>query len=106
LDGIFKIRREFEEKGLNPILEKRCLQAVLKDQLVPFCLEQQRISAETFRSLFDLLGWMELWTEDELGWWYTLGLSQYGPALLSDLINQSFPSKSEALIWLFLGAHH
>jgi hypothetical protein len=48
---------------------------------------------------------MEMWTPAELGWWFAFGLTQW-PEVTQRLINTSFKSKSETLIWLFLGAHH
>lgn len=34
-----------------------------------------------------------MWDEAELGWWYTLGLSQYGLASMETCINESFKNK-------------
>jgi hypothetical protein len=47
----------------------------------------------------------KMWTPAELGWGYAFGLTQW-PEVTQRFINASFKSKCEALIWLFLGAHH
>ena len=64
------------------------------------------ISPSTFHALFELPGWMDLWTPDELGWWFAIGLSQYGLECVTSLIDQSFKTKREALLWIFLGTHN
>ena len=95
-----------KEQNLRLLYKKRCLQGFLKTELRPRALDQQKISSETFRSLFELPGWTELWTPAELGSWFAIGLTQYGPNCVGDLIDRSFNTEREALLWLFLGAHH
>jgi len=47
-----------------------------------------------------------MWTKSELGWICAIGLTQYGDETVEPLLQQSFDNNREALIWLFLGAHH
>ena len=104
--GITSIRTAFEETALSLLHEKRCLYGFLNVELRPTSLDRQKISSDTFRSLFQVSGWMELWNPSELGGWFAIGLSQYGPDCVASLIEQCFKTKREALFWLFLGAHH
>ena len=105
LKGVVKIREAFESEGLSLLLEKRCLQGALEVHLAPFSLELRTMSEEMFKALFELPGWLEMWSESELGWWYALGLWQYGPACVESYIEQTFKDKRHSLVWLFLGAH-
>jgi hypothetical protein len=106
MNGITKIQETLAEKELSPILKRRCLQASLQINLHARPIEDQVISATSFLAIFEQPGWMEMWDASELGWWLAIGLSQYGPDPIEKLIDQNFINKHEALMWLFLGAHH
>ena len=94
------------EKNLCLSLEKRCVQAALEKDLPETFHVRQRVSCEDFLALFELPRWKNLWSTSELGYWCAVGLSQYGHTRLRELIATSFSTKCNALIWLFLGAHH
>jgi hypothetical protein len=85
------------------LVGKRGIQSVLESAL---CLDAPRMTSETFMSLFQLPGWMEMWTPAEFGWWFSIGLSQYGlESAVEELIDKTYETKRDALMWLFLGAH-
>ena len=103
---IDKMREAFRAKNLNLLLQKRCLQAAVEYwYLYPNPSRTQATSAEDFKSLMKSEGWLEMWDKPELAWWYSLGLWQYGHDCVRSFIEQSFPDKCQALVWLFLGAH-
>jgi hypothetical protein len=97
------MREEFRKSALSLHQEKRSLQACLGRALGRF--SGQIISSETFLSFFRDDYWKNLWTPDELGWWCAQGLSKYGSAV-QPLIDSSFTTTRESLLWIFLGAHH
>jgi hypothetical protein len=108
LDSVHTIRKMFAESGGNSWFEKRCIQGLVAFGFRPRFVNEEIIptaSEKAFQVLFELDGWMEMWTPAELGWWFAFGLTQW-PEVTQRLINTSFKSKSETLIWLFLGAHH
>ena len=107
LGKIDKIWEALRTTNLNLLVQKRCLQAEADFwYLSPKTLRIVRTtSAEDFKNLMRLRGWLEMWSESELGWWYSLGLWQYGPDCITPFIDQTFKDKRQALIWLFLGAH-
>ena len=106
LAKVVKIRESFGTKNLSFLVQKRCIQAVIDDwYLSPRRLRMKTTSAEDFKSLMGSQGWSEMWNESELGWWYSLGLWQFGRDCVEFLIDQSFKDTRQALIWLFLGAH-
>jgi hypothetical protein len=103
---ILDIRKDFATTKIAPLFEKTCLQAIVQYNCNSNTLERQNISSDAFLGLFELPGWMQLlWTPSEFGWWYAMGLSQYGPACVQTLIDDTFENKRTALLWLFLGAH-
>jgi hypothetical protein len=102
---ILETRKDFATKKIAPLFEKRCLQGIIQFHSNPPSLEEQNISSDAFLALFEIPGWMQLWTPSEFGWWYAIGLSQYGPACVQTLIDDTFENKKTALLWLFLGAH-
>lgn len=106
LDGIANIRKASNEQGLRPMFEKRCLQASLEVILGVKFIDQQAISASSFVAILEQPGWMEMWTPSELGWWFAIGLSQYGSKPIEKYIDQCFVNKRAALMWLLLGAHY
>jgi hypothetical protein len=108
LDSVLTIRKAFAENGLNSLFEKRCIQGLVNAGFRPEFRNGEIIpmaSEKAFQALFEFEGWMEMWTPAELGWWFAFGLTQW-PEMTQRLINMSFKNKYEALIWLFLGAHH
>jgi hypothetical protein len=105
LDGVIKIMKGFEDVDISLLMRKRCIQGVMEYYLQPYRLERRKISEDTFKALFELPGWMEMWNESELGWWYSLALWQYGPAYVDTYIGQTFKNKRYSLVWLFLGSH-
>lgn len=105
LDEVVKIRKGLKFTDLSLLMRKRCIQGVVEDLVSVYCLERRIIPEETFKALFELPGWLELWNESELGWWYFLALWQYGPACVDSYIEQTFKSKRCSLVWLFLGSH-
>jgi hypothetical protein len=106
LTEINKIREAFRTTNLDLLVQKRCLQAhVDYSYLSPRILRRRTTSADDFQSLMRSHGWLEMWNESELGWWYALGLWHYGPDCVKPFIDQTFKDKRCALIWLFLGAH-
>jgi hypothetical protein len=80
----------------STLVQKRCLQGILSEI---------KLSVDDFLAVFRFRGWNELWTCNELGWWFAWGLSQYGPRQLHSLIAEKFKDNREALLWLFLGGH-
>ena len=106
LDGVKKIRETCAEHGLSSLFEQACIKGALHVYLRPSRFDQQQVSSHTFCALFELPGWMEMWTPAEFGSWYAIGLSQYGIEDVETLIDQSFKNTREALVWLFLGAHN
>ena len=106
LAKIDKIREAFRTTNLSLLVQKRCIQAAVDySYLSPKILRTRTTSAEDFKSLMRSRGWLEMWNESELGWWYSLGLWQYGPDCIKPFIDQTFKDKRQALVWLFLGAH-
>jgi hypothetical protein len=106
LAKIDKIREALRTTNLSLLVQKRCLQAEVDFwYLSPKTLRRRTTSAEDSKSLMRSRGWLEIWSESELGWWYSLGLWQYGPDCITPFIDQTFKDKRQALIWLFLGAH-
>jgi hypothetical protein len=106
LEFVANIRNSSCFSGLSLLLRKRCIQATADYwYLTPYRLDEQVTSAEEFKSLFESPGWLEMWDESELGWWYALGLWQYGPDSVETFINRTFKDKRSSLIWMFLGAH-
>ena len=108
LDKLMDIREAFKQTPLDSRFEKSTLQGYLELQLRPVFAEGQifqMVSENTFITIFELPEWMKMWTKSELGRWYALGLYQYGPGSITNLIDKSFRNKGEALLWLFLGAH-
>jgi len=106
LDAVKKIRETCAEQGLRCPLEKACIKGVLHLYLRPSSFPKAQVSSHTFCALFELPGWMEMWTPAEFGSWYAIGLSQYGVKEVETLIDQSFKNTRESLVWLFLGAHN
>ena len=106
LAAISDIRKKCHDCNITPLFEKRCIQGAMKTTVRPMPGKPKTISPSTFRALFELPGWMELWAPDELGWWYAIGLSQYGLECVASLIDQSFETKREALLWIFLSTHN
>ena len=106
LDGVKKISETCAEHGLSSPLEQACITGALHLHLRPSRFHQQEVSSHTFCALFELPGWMERWTPAEFGSWYAIGLSRYGIKEVEILIDQSFKTTREALVWLFLGAHN
>jgi len=105
LDVAAKISTVFESSRptdpLAQIQQKWCLCCFL----VPG-IEENKISAATFQSLFELDLWKGLWTFPELGRWLSLGLRSFGRVdFLETIIETSFKSKLDGLLWMFLGAH-
>jgi hypothetical protein len=108
LTAVTTIRKTSAENGVHPLIEKRCLQGLVKVGLSPRFENWEYIptaSPQVFLTLFNLPGWLEMWTPSELGWWFGFGLTQW-PDTTKELIKMNFETKSDALIWLFLGAHH
>jgi hypothetical protein len=105
LDSVTTLRNTVERNGVYSLTAKRTIQALLERDLRWRGYPREIITSATFRDLFRLPGWIEIWSPPELGWWFSLGLTQYGPEGLEGLIDQSFSSKRDALVWLFLGAH-
>jgi hypothetical protein len=106
LEFVANIRNSSCFSGLSLLLRKRCIQATADYwYLSPFRLDEQVTSAEEFQSLFESRGWLEMWDESELGWWYALGLWQYGPDSVETFIKRTFKDKRNSVIWMFLGAH-
>ena len=105
LNVIVKIRKGYEYTDLSLLMKKRCIQGLIEDYLSPYSLEQRIMSEETFKALFELPGWLEMWNESELGWWFSHALWQYGPSCVDSYIKQSFENKRYSLVWLFLGSH-
>ena len=105
LDGVKKIRETCAEHGLSSLLEQACIKGAVHHHLRPSRFYKQQVSSHTFCTLFELPGWMEMWTPAELGSWFAIGLSQYGIKPVETLIDQAFKNTREALVWLFLGAH-
>jgi hypothetical protein len=108
LDKLMDIREAFKQTPLDLRFEKSALRGHLEHQLRPVFTEGeifQMVSESTFITVFELPEWMKMWTKSELGRWYALGLYQYGPDSITNLIDKSFRNKGEALLWLFLGAH-
>ena len=105
LDAVIKIMKGPEDVDICLLKRKRCIQGVVEYLLSPYSLEQQIICEEMFKALFGLPEWLEMWNESELGWWYSLGLCQYGPACVDSYIEQTFKNKRYSLVWLFLGSH-
>ena len=106
LTKISKIREAFTTKNLSVLVQKHCIQAAVDYwYLSPKLMKSRTTSAEDFKSLIGSVGWLEMWNESELGWWYSLKLWQYGPSCVESFIDQTFKNKREALVWLFLGAH-
>jgi hypothetical protein len=102
---VLQIQKDLTTAKIAPLFAKRCIQAIVQYLCDPFLLERRRTSSDAFLALFELPGWMQLWTPSEFGWWYAIGLSQYGPACVQTLIEDTFENKKTALLWLFLGAH-
>jgi hypothetical protein len=103
---ILKTVKEFAKKPLVPALfHKSCLQGIIHSCTFPYHDEKQKVSSDAFLSLFEIPGWMQLWTPSELGWWCARGLSLYGGACMGTLIDNTFDNKRTALLWLFLSAH-
>jgi hypothetical protein len=100
---VYNLRRHLRKSSLTLLHEKRTLQAHVLQTLRP--LEIRGIYVHTFLSLFNTPDWKDMWTCAELGWWYALGLAKFGSEI-RPLIDSSFQSTNEALLWLFLGAHH
>jgi hypothetical protein len=84
------------------LLFKRTLQATLEMKSFGGV---ELLSKEEFLSLFQMDGWMEMWTPAELGWWFAIVLSRYGPEGLETFIDQTYTIKREAVVWILLGAH-
>ena len=97
------LQRDLRKSPLTLLHEKRTLQAYVLHSLKPFV--EKGIYVDTFLSLFNTPKWKDMWTFAELGWWYSLGLVKFGSEI-QPLIDSSFQSTREALLWLFLGAHH
>ena len=62
---------------------------------------QQRISARGFQSFFKLQSWKDLWEPSELGRLFSLGLSQYGPNAVEGIVEPTFKSTRDCLLWFF-----
>ena len=110
LDGplFTQLRKTFEEKHLNVLHFKRYLQATitwLSESSSHWIQSRPILTSDSFRGLFELPGWMELWNPAELGWLCALGLSRYGERCVPPLIDKSFANVRTALLWMFLGAH-
>jgi len=105
IKGIEGVRTAFREAGIHTHLLKKYLQAYMKRRMHAVYLDGQDVLPATFQQLFGLPGWMELWTPDELGWWLSLGLTQFGAESIEPLIENSFRTHKQAALWLFLGAH-
>lgn len=108
LTAVAAIQKTSTENGVHPLIKKRCLQGLVKVGLSPRSVNHEYIptaSPQVFQTLFDLPGWLEMWTPSELGWWFGFGLTQW-PEITKELIKMNFKTKHDALIWLFLGAHH
>ena len=89
------------------LLRKRCIQAVANYwYLSPYNLEKRTTTGAEFKTLMKSKGFLAMWDKWELGWWYSIGVWQYGPACVDSVIRQSFQSTRSCLLWLFLGAHH
>ena len=109
LERIPRVMEAFKETNLSLILQKRCLQAALSDgvwYLFPRRLEKLTTTADEFKEFLEMEGFLEMWDESELGWWYALGLWQYGPDCIQTFIKSTFKDKRSTLMWMFLGAHH
>jgi hypothetical protein len=106
LAKIVKIKEAFRTQNLSLLIQKRCLQAAVDYwYLSPKFLDMRTTSGEDFKILMGSQGWLEMWNKSELGWWYSMGLWQYGPDYIEPFIDQTFKDKGQALVWLFLGAH-
>jgi len=105
IKGIEGVRVAFREAGIHSYLLKKYLQSYMQLRMDSVYLDRQDVLPATFQKIFELPGWMELWTPDELGWWLSLGLTQFGPESIGPLIENSFRTHKQAALWLFLGAH-
>ena len=106
LDGVKKIPETCAKQGLSSLLEKACVKGALHLYLRPSRFAQLQVSSHTFLALFELPGWMEMWSPVEFGSWYAIGLSLYGIKDVETLIHRSFKNIHEGLVRLFLGAHN
>jgi len=105
-EKLLDLVQHIRDSGLKNIFRKAWIQATLESALTAYNPQWQSVSADTFRKLFVVPGWMDMWSKAELGSMYAIGLTQYGAQHVEPLIAQSFDDNREALIWLFLGAHH
>jgi len=106
LAKVAKLMGAFPATNLNFLVQKRCIQSGVDYwYLSPNRARNRTTSASEFKSLLESQGWLKMWDQSELGWWYSLGLWQYGPDCVESFIDRSFKCKREALLWLFLGAH-
>src|SRR5277367_1517671 len=80
LAKVSKIREAFTTKNLSVLIQKHCIQAAVDYwYLSPRRSRNRTNTAADFKTLVGSRGWSEMWDESELGWWYSLGLWQYGP---------------------------
>lgn len=86
--------------ALSMLQFKRCLQLIL------FRRDGWPISDNTFKWLFQDQRWTRFWNAAELGSWFAQALRLYSSnAWLLEIIEKSFETCKDALVWLFLGAH-
>lgn len=105
-EGLLSVVERIRASKLKEIFRKACIRAILTHELTAYRPVWQTVSSDTFKNLFALPGWIDMWTKSELGWICAIGLTQYGGETVEPLLQQSFDNNREALIWLFLGAHH
>jgi len=107
LEFVAKINNVSSSTAPSFLLRKRCIQAVANYwYLSPYDLKKRTTTEAEFKTLLKSKGFLAMWDKWELGWWYSIGLWQYGPACVNSFIRQSFQSTRSCLLWLFLGAHH
>src|SRR5436190_4763343 len=76
----------------NLFFEKWCLQGGMYWYYLSN-IQNFKLPDSTFKALFELPRWMEMWDKSELGWWYALGLLHYGPECIELYIQQTFKDK-------------
>jgi len=97
-DTILQQVRVVENQLGSGVFGKRGIQSILEEVLRRDSAQWHRdtVTSETFMSLFKLPGWMKMWAPAEFGWWFSIGLSYYGPKGVSELIDTIYPTKRES----------
>jgi hypothetical protein len=98
------LRFRCSKEGLGERPTKALLLGYIIRNFQAKALHVRVLSESAFLQLFELPGWKSMWSRHELGRLLALGLSQYGNAT-SVIIDSAFHNSTEALLWLFLGAH-